>query len=112
MSRLAIPEADRGKRSPSQEINRLSADIRSWQARTGRTDIQVSESRHLTPASTADQGRVRSLTQRGPVDPCCTSSCPSVPDFEPLGKICILTSPVSRNGVRICTYTCYDVDRH
>lgn len=92
-----------------QGLELLNSQIRDWQARTGRSDIRITDHRKTSPVTQAASG-VQSNLQRGPVNPFCSGRCPTVPDFEPLGQICILQSSRCSNGVLICTYLCYVVE--
>lgn len=42
--------------------------------------------------------------------PKCIGGCARVPDLEPLGKLCTLSSSSCKNGVLTCIYSCVDVE--
>ena len=86
------------------ELRSLVADVKAWQLRTGRDDIAtVTRACPKSDASASEDRATASLFRR--ITSAC--GCPSAPDFEPLGQLCVLTAescPPGQPGY--CVYTC------
>lgn len=105
--------ATTGQLSPESRsaLTQLTADIREWNARTGRADIAVSTSR-MQGASDAPVHGVSAAVAVAPTGPGPCMPCPPVKVFS--GKICFLVDgddcTVQRGlTLQTCVYVCiYD----
>lgn len=101
--REAVTAAGRMTPELRRELSVLTQDVNSWQARTGRTDISVSSSRHTREGSTV-------ATAPTGDEPTGCTPCPLIRNM--FGKVCFLIDegPCKDEFIaKVCGYICLDL---